>query len=140
MSQGSGTVLVDTNVLIDVLQDDATWAAWSLQQVRALSRVRRLAVNPVIYAELAMSFDNAGALDAQIDALELSYVELSRSALFLAGRAHLHYRRRGGTKDQVLADFFIGAHAMVNGRTVLTRDAARFRTYFPRLNVISPEQ
>jgi len=134
------TVLVDTNVLIDVLQDDATWAAWSLQQLRALSRVHRLAINPVIYAELAMSFDNPSALDAEVEALELSFVELSRSALFLAARAHLHYRRRGGTKDQVLADFFIGAHAMANDWTVLTRDAARFRTYFPRLHVIAPEQ
>jgi len=134
------TVLVDTNVLIDVVQDDAAWAAWSLQQLRALSRVHRLVVNPVIYAELAMSFDSPNALDAEIEALGLSFVELSRSALFLAARAHVHYRRRGGIRNQVLADYFIGAHAMANDWAVLTRDAARFRTYFPRVRVIAPEQ
>ena len=132
------TILVDTNVLVDVLQDDPVWCDWSVAQMRLLSAVHRLAVNPIIYAELALSYDSVETLDEVIETAELAFEELPRGALFLAGKAHVQYRRRGGQRQQVLPDFFIGAHAAVNGWPLLSRDAARFKTYFPTLRVIAP--
>lgn len=132
------TLLVDTNVLLDVLQDDPQWADWSIAQLRAQSQVHRLAINDVIYAELSLSFGSVQALDAMVARLRLDLEALPRPALFLAGKAFLQYRRRGGTKTQVLPDFFIGAQAAVNGWPLLTRDATRYRSYFPTLTLITP--
>jgi predicted nucleic acid-binding protein len=131
-------LLVDTNVLVDVLQDDPQWAAWSIAQLRAQSQLHALAINPVIYAELSLSYATVEALDKVVDTMQLEIHPIPRPALFLAGKAYLQYRRRGGGKAQVLPDFFIGAHAALEGWTLLTRDASRFRTYFPGLNVIAP--
>lgn len=131
-------VLVDTNVLVDVLEDDPEWADWSIGQLRAQSKVHRLAINPVIYAELSLTFSTVEALDKTIDTLGLMLVETPRPALFLAGKAFAQYRRKGGGKHNVLADFFIGAHAVVAGCLLLTRDIRRYRTYFPKLRLISP--
>lgn len=131
-------VLLDTNVLVDVLQDDPQWAEWSIGQLRAQSRVHELAINPVVYAELSLSFTTFEALDRVVARMQLAMRELPRPALFLAGKAFVQYRRRGGRKAQVLPDFFIGAHAAVMGWPLLTRDAGRFRTYFPSLDVIAP--
>jgi predicted nucleic acid-binding protein len=131
-------LLVDTNVLVDVLQNDPQWADWSIAQLRAQVQLHPLAINPVIYAELSLSFSTFEALDRVVATMELAMHEVPRPALFLAGKAYLQYRRRGGAKAQVLPDFFIGAHAAVEGWPLLTRDASRFRTYFPRLEVIAP--
>jgi predicted nucleic acid-binding protein len=131
-------VLVDTNVLVDVLQDDPEWADWSTAQMRAQARVHPLAINPIVYAEVSLSFSTLEALDGVVNALGLQMREVPRSALFLAGKAFLQYRRRGGRKAQVLPDFFIGAHAAVQGWRLLTRDARRFTTYFPTLEVVAP--
>ena len=131
-------LLVDTNVLVDVLQNDPQWADWSIAQLRAQAQLHALAINPVIYAELSLSFSTFEALDRVVATMELAMHEVPRPALFLAGKAYLQYRRRGGAKAQVLPDFFIGAHAAVEGWPLLTRDAGRFRTYFPRLEVIAP--
>ncbi len=131
-------LLVDTNVLVDVLQDDPQWADWSTGQLRAQSKVHELAINPIIYAEVSLSFSTLEALDDVVDSLGLSMRDMPRPALFLAAKAFAQYRRRGGSKHQVLPDFFIGAHAAVEGWPLLTRDARRFRTYFPRLQVIAP--
>jgi predicted nucleic acid-binding protein len=131
-------LLVDTNVLLDVLQDDPQWAEWSIAQLRGQSRLHRLAINSVIYAELSLSFSTVEALDAVVARLELQIEPLPRPALFLAGKAYLQYRRRGGSKTQVLPDFFIGAQAAVNGWPLLTRDARRFATYFPTLQLVTP--
>jgi len=131
-------VLVDTNVLIDVLQKDPTWAEWSVRQLRAQAQVHELLINPVIYAELSLAFESVHALDAAIERMDLSVEELPRAALFLAGRAFLEYRRKGRAKSMVLADFFIGAHAAVLGCGILTRDAARYRGYFPRVPLTTP--
>ena len=131
-------LLVDTNVLVDVLQNDPQWADWSIAQLRAQAQLHALAINPVIYAELSLSFSTFEALDRVVATMELAMHEVPRPALFLAGKAYLQYRRRGGAKAQVLSDFFIGAHAAVEGWPLLTRDASRFRTYFPRLEVIAP--
>ena len=131
-------LLVDTNVLVDVLQDDPQWADWSIGQLRAQSKVHELAINPIIYAEMSLSFSTLESLDDVVNSLGLSVRDMPRPALFLAAKAFAQYRRRGGSKNQVLPDFFIGAHAAVEGWQLLTRDASRFRTYFPRLQVISP--
>lgn len=131
-------LLVDTNVLVDVVQDDPNWAEWSVGQLRAQASVHRLAINPVVYAELSLSFSTLEALDRAVNTLGLELQELPRPALFLAARAFLQYRRKGGSRAQVLPDFFIGAHAAVQGWPLLTRDASRFRTYFPSLQVIAP--
>ena len=132
------TILVDTNVLIDVVQDEPEWAEWSLRQLRAQSQIHALVINPVVYAELSLSFSSLEALDKALAMLELSVMEIPRPGLFLAGKAFAQYRRRGGSKTQVLPDFFIGAHAAVMAWPLLTRDAKRYRTYFPSLHVIAP--
>lgn len=131
-------LLVDTNVLVDVLQNDPQWADWSIAQLRAQAQLHELVINPVVYAELSLSFSTFEALDRVLDTMELAMHEVPRPALFLAGKAYLLYRRRGGRKAQVLPDFFIGAHAAVEDWPLLTRDASRFRTYFPSLEVVAP--
>lgn len=131
-------LLVDTNVLVDVFEDDPEWAPWSLQQLRAQSLVHGLAINDVIYAELSLAFTSFEALDQAVDGLELSLERIPRPALFLAGKAFARYRREGGEKGNVLADFFIGAHAAVAGYPLLTRDPRRYRTYFPGVRLIAP--
>ena len=131
-------LLVDTNILVDVLEDDPDWAEWSIQQMRAQAQIHELAINPVIYAELSLTFASVELLDEVIYDLGLIYQELPRPALFLAGKAFARYRRQGGTKQNVLADFFIGAHAAVIGALLLTRDARRYRNYFPSVGLITP--
>lgn len=131
-------LLVDTNVLIDVLADDPTWADWSIQQLRAQSQVHELVINPIIYAELSQTFSTFEALDAVVAKLGLLIHEVPRPALFLAGKAFVRYRKVGGSKNNVLADFFIGAHAATEELTLLTRDAKRYRSYFPSVELIVP--
>lgn len=131
-------LLVDTNVLVGVLQDDPQWADWSIAQLRAQSKLHALVINPVIYAEMSLSFSTLEDLDDVVLTMGLALREIPRPALFLAARAYAQYRRRGGSKEQVLPDFFVGAHAAVEGWPLLTRDASRFRTYFPTLDVIAP--
>ncbi len=123
---------------MDVLQNDPQWADWSIAQLRAQSKLPASAINPVVYAELSLSFSTLEALDDVVLTMALELREIPRPALFLAARAYALYRRRGGSKGQVLPDFFIGAHAAVEGWPLLTRDASRFKTYFPTLDVITP--
>ncbi|WP_260293317.1 type II toxin-antitoxin system VapC family toxin [Sedimenticola hydrogenitrophicus] len=132
-------LLVDTSVLVDVLEDDPKWADWSISQLRAHSKIHRLAINPIIYSELSLTFSTVEALDQTIEELGLALIELPRPALFLAGKAFVRYRRQGGAKGNVLADFFIGAHAAVANYSLLTRDTRRFSTYFPSLTLIKPD-
>jgi len=131
-------LLVDTNVLVDVLQNDPQWADWSVAQLRAQSRLHPLAINPIIYAELSLAFSKAEDLDDALTALGARLLEVPRAALFLAGKAFVRYRRQGGLKQNVLADFFIGAHAAVLGCPLLTRDTKRYSTYFPTVQLIAP--
>jgi len=132
-------LLVDTNVLIDVLEDDPEWADWSIGQLRAQAKIRRLAINPIIYAELSTAFSTVEGLDSTVDDLDLTMIEIPRPALFLAGKAFVRYRRQGGRKTNVLGDFFIGAHAAVAGYPILTRDTRRYNAYFPGVTLIAPE-
>lgn len=131
-------LLVDTNVLVDVLENDPNWAEWSVQQLRSQAQVHDLAINPVIYAELGAAFESIDELDAAIHDLGIRVDEIPRAALFLAGKAYLKYRRAGGGKSGILSDFFLGAHAAVNRWTILTRDATRYRGYFPTVKLLTP--
>ena len=133
-------VLVDTNVLLDVLQDDPAWADWSVHQLRSQSQVHELIINPIIYSELSLTFESVADLDDAVDGMDLTLQEPPRPALFLASKAYLKYRRAGGNKVNVLADFFIGAHAAVLSCAILTRDGRRYRNHFPRVALITPEE
>jgi predicted nucleic acid-binding protein len=132
-------ILVDTNVLLDVLQDDPRWAEWSQQQLEGARLTDRLAINAVIYAELSIAFRRIEELEAVITEASLAVEAMPREALFLAGKAFLNYRRARGSRRGVLPDFFIGAHAAVMKWPLLTRDARRYRRYFPSLRLIAPE-
>ena len=131
-------LLVDTNVLVDVLEDDPLRVDWSVGQLRAQPKTHRLAINPIIYAELSLTFSAAEALYRAIEDLDLAMVEIPQPALFLAGKAFIRYRRQGGSKTNVLGDFFIGAHAAVPGHAVLTRDTRRCAPHFPIVVMVSP--
>ena len=131
-------VLVDTNVIVDVWQDHSEWFDWSAAQLRAQSQVHELAINPIIYAELSLNYESIETLNARVADLALTFLEMPRASLFLAGQAFLKYRRGGGSKSGVLPDFFIGAHAAILGCAILTRDAARYYTYFPTVELLTP--
>jgi predicted nucleic acid-binding protein len=131
-------VLVDSNVLLDILEDDPDWCDWSSQQLSRCAEDSILVINPIIYAEVSIGFNRIEELE---EALPPDFFErrpLPWEAAFLAGKCFLAYRRAGGARRSPLPDFFIGAHALVRGMTLLTRDAARYRTYFPRLALIAP--
>jgi predicted nucleic acid-binding protein len=130
--------LVDTNILLDLVTDDPTWAAWSIGQLDAAALKGKLAINAVVYAEPSVRFATIEALDAILDETALDIAPIPRSALFLAGKIFQRYRSAGGRRTGVLPDFFIGAHAAVAGLTLLSRDAQRYRTYFPTLDLVTP--
>jgi predicted nucleic acid-binding protein len=131
-------LLVDTNVLLDVVTNDRTWARWSQAQLDAAVAMDTAVVNAVIYAELSLAFDRIEDLEAQLSRTGLRVESIPREALFLAAKVFLQYRRRGGSKGGVLPDFFIGAHSAVMDIPLLTRDTSRYRTYFPNVRLISP--
>ncbi len=131
-------ILVDSCVVIDVLGNDPRWADWSQSQLESWSVRGPLLINAVIYAELAACAASWKSLEAEVSAARLSMRDFSRDALFLAGRAHAAYRRRGGTRTGMLADFLIGAHAAVMRIPILTRDVARYRAYFPTVALECP--
>lgn len=131
-------MLVDTNVLIDVVNNESQWADWSIHQLRLQSKIHLLAINPIIYAELSCAFKKVEELDEVVQVMGLKLHQIPRPALFLAGKAFLRYRRLGGEKNSILADFFIGAHAAVSRLPILTRDTQRYQTYFPTVKLISP--
>jgi predicted nucleic acid-binding protein len=131
-------ILVDTNVLLDVLEDDPQWAEWSQQQLETVSLADSLAINAVIYSELSMAFERIEDLEAVMAEASLTLEPIPREALFLAGKAFLDYRRRQETKQGVLPDFYIGAQAAVYDWPILTRDARRYSSYFPTVRLITP--
>lgn len=133
-------VLVDTNVLVDVWQNDPHWFDWSSEQLRSQARVNELMINPVIYSELSIAFSTFELLEDAVADLQLRFDEIPRLALHLAGKAFSRYRRSDGTKVNVLPDFFIGAHAAIVRVPILTRDRGRYSTYFPTVELITPHQ
>jgi predicted nucleic acid-binding protein len=133
-------VLVDSNVILDVFQDDPEWADWSDDALHSCSGSHDLCINPIVYSEVSVGFDRIEDLEAAVEAAGFLWLEVPREALFLAGKAFLSYRRRQGTRVYPLPDFYIGAHAAVSGLDLLTRDAARYRTYFPSVRLITPTE
>jgi predicted nucleic acid-binding protein len=131
-------VLVDTNVLLDVFENDAKWAPWSQDQLDAAAATDTIAINSIIYSELSMAFARIEELDTVIEEASLNIEIIPKEALFLAGKVFLTYRKSQGTKRNVLPDFFIGAHAAVMRWPILTRDVGRYRTHFPSLELITP--
>lgn len=132
------STLVDSNVLIDLIDDDSEWRDWSDAMVRRAANRGALVINPIVLAELAAGFETPEELDEVFSTLYYRREALPWDAAFLAGRAFVQYRRRGGQRPSPLPDFYIGAHAAVAGHTLLTRDAARYRHYFPTVRVIAP--
>ena len=131
--------LVDTNVLLDIFTNDAKWRSWSEHAVRDALVTGSVGINPIIYAEASPAFVDAGRFDRSLDALMVARLQLPYAAAFTAGRAFLQYRRAGGTRTSPLPDFYIGAHAITDGLVLLTRDVARYRTYFPSIALITPD-
>lgn len=130
--------LVDTNVLLDVATADPVWMDWSAGQLEAASLRGPVMVNDVVYAEFSVRFDTIESIDSFLSTAEILLTAVPRAALFLAGKAFQRYRAAGGTRTGVLPDFFIGAHAAVAGVSLISRDARRYRTYFPTVDLIAP--
>jgi predicted nucleic acid-binding protein len=131
-------VIVDANVLIDVLTDDPDWADWSQEQMLEAFRSDTLAINPIIYAEIATAYKTAGSLERALRSWPLTRLPLPYEAVWPASQAFLRYRKGGGTRTAPLPDFYIGAHAQVESLTLMTREAARYRTYFPKVALLTP--
>jgi predicted nucleic acid-binding protein len=131
-------ILIDANVILDIWDRDPVWHPWSTGQLRRLSMLHQLAINQIIYAEISARFSTPTNLDQKLADLEVDVLDLSRPAAFLAGKAFLQYRRKGGLKGNVLADFFIGAHAAALACPLLTRDTRRYAAFFPTVRLIFP--
>ncbi len=132
-------VVVDSNVLLDVVTDDRVWGAWSSGALERAADEAPLVINAIVYAEVSIGFSSIEAVEEALP-FDLYHREhLPYEAAFLAGKAFLRYREAGGSKTSPLPDFYIGAHAAVAGYRLLTRDAARYRTYFPSLELIAPD-
>jgi predicted nucleic acid-binding protein len=131
-------VLVDSNVLLDVLTEDPTWFSWSSEALARCADESGLVINPIIYAEVSIGFDRIEDVESALPQDVFIRSPLPWDAGFLAGKCFQAYRRRGGERRSPLPDFYIGAHAAVSGLALLTRDPARYRTYFPRLDLVTP--
>lgn len=131
-------ILIDSNVLLDVMTENAQWATWSATALATAANTARLVINAIIYAEISVHFARIEDLETALPRTFIDREPIPDAAAFLAGKAFLAYRRRGGTKSSPLPDFFIGAHAAVAGYRLLTRAPTRYRTTFPRLPLIAP--
>lgn len=131
--------LIDSCVLLDLFEDDPVWGDWSENILEQYSRTNTLYINPVIYTEVSVGFQRIEEMEAAIAECGLHLIEIPREALFLAGKVFLQYRRNKGAKSTPLPDFFIGAQAAVSELKLITRDVARYRTYFPTVELEFPE-
>jgi len=132
-------VLVDSNILLDVATGDPSWVEWSESALGECADRAALVINPIVYAEVSVAYETIEELDAALPIDAYAREPLPWEAGFLAGKCFLTYRRRGGTRNTPLPDFYIGAHASIEQFAVLTRDTARYRTYFPKIEVLSPD-
>jgi predicted nucleic acid-binding protein len=132
------STMIDSNVLLDVLTDNAKWRDWSSQAITRAAETSILVINAIIYAEVSVGFIGIEDVNDALPPATFAREAIPYEGAFLAGKAYLSYRRRGGTRTSPLPDFFIGAHAAVAGHQLITRDATRFRSYFPNLGLISP--
>jgi predicted nucleic acid-binding protein len=135
---GCRGVLVDSNILLDIATKDPKWTAWSGQALAECAEHAVLVINPIIYAEVSIGFQTIEALNAALPSRIYERAQLPWEAGFLAGKCFLDYRRRGGVRTTPLPDFYIGAHAAIDKLALLTRDDARYRTYFPKIEVLAP--
>jgi predicted nucleic acid-binding protein len=131
-------IFIDTNILLDVVTNDPAWADWSKLQLDAAALRDHLSVNEVVYAELSAGYTTIEQVEDVLELVGITVAPMSRPALFMAGRVFQEYRRRGGSRTGVLPDFFIGAQAAVSGAQLITRDARRYRAYFPAVELIAP--
>jgi len=131
-------ILADTNVLVDLTTGDPVWAEWSQRQLSAAALTDELAINDVVYAELSVRYARIEQVEAALKGIRATLIPIPRMALFLAGKAFQQYRAAGGVRTGVLPDFFIGAHAVIADVPLITRDARRYRTYFPGIDLITP--
>jgi predicted nucleic acid-binding protein len=139
VSEAGRAFLVDSNVLLDIASRDPTWLAWSRAALASALRSGPVLINPIVYAEVATGFDRIEDLDAAVPETTFRRTALPYPAGFLAAHAFARYRRRGGARRSPLPDFYIGAHAAVARLTLITRDASRYRTYFPTVELVSPD-
>jgi predicted nucleic acid-binding protein len=138
VTAGWAATLVDSSVMLDVLTGDAAWAQWSGDALAQARDDGRLVINPIVYAEVSTGFGRIEDLDDAVPAGDFEREPLPFEAGFVAGKAFLIYRKRGGQRRSPFPDFYIGAHAAVRRYRLLTRDAARYRTYFPSVDLIAP--
>ena len=131
-------ILVDSNVILDILTIDPKWYYWSDNKLSSLTESNNLVINDIIYTEISIGFDKIEDLDDVISESFFKILPIPKSALFLAGKAFLNYKRKNGSKNLVLPDFFIGAHAAILKIPLLTRNISRYKTYFPTIELISP--
>lgn len=131
-------ILVDTNILLDLVTGDPQWAEWSQQQLDSAAVRDQVAINDIVYAELSVGYATIEELDEMIRSAGVINAVIPPPALFLAGKAFRRYRLAGGIRTGVLPDFFIGAHAVTSDSALITRDAARYRTYFPGITLVAP--
>lgn len=131
-------VLVDSNVLLDVITEDPVWGIWASETITQLFDEYKLAINPIIYAEVSIRFSTIDELEEAIPSSFFTKLHVPYEAAFLAGKCYKKYKERGGLKTSVLPDFLIGAHASVSNIKLVTRDISRYKTYFPKLELIAP--
>lgn len=132
-------ILVDSNVLLDVVTDDAQWRSWSAAALSDAVLTGTVAINQLVYAEVSIAYRRVQELDAALNRLRIQRADLPWEAAHLAGQAFLSYRRSDGQKSSPMPDFYIGAHAQASGAQLLTRDVRRYRTYFPDVSLIAPD-
>lgn len=133
------TTLVDSNVLLDIATEDPSWYEWSAAALAGAANDGPLAINAIIYAEVSIGFATIEELDDALPPDVFAREQLPYEAAFLTGKAFLAYRRRGGARSVPLPDFYIGAHAAINGHRLLTRDVKRYRSYFPTVSLLTPD-
>ena len=131
-------ILIDSCVLLDLFTNDPQWANWSERILDTFSQTNTLYINTIVYTEISIGFTKIEVLDEAISELGIKVLEIPREALFLTGKTFLKYRRNKGAKKSPLPDFFIGAHAAISKFTLVTRDVAKYKTYFPQINLVSP--
>lgn len=133
-------LLVDSNVILDVFENDPIWAPWSLRMLERYHATHELIINPIIYAEVSIGYKNIEEVERVLKEGGFHMRQIPKEALFFAGKIFVAYHKRGGIRRSPLPDFFIGAHAAVEKLSLLTRDATRYKTDFPTVNLISPKE
>jgi len=133
-------IFVDSYILLDLFTDDPKWGDWSNEILEKYSQTNTLYINSIVYTEISIGFEKIEEVDSVINEMGIKVLEIPREALFLAGKTFLRYRKNKGTKHSTLPDFFIGAHASVSSFNLITRDVSKYKTYFPKLNLITPDK